>query len=63
MTELEERFPNVRDWYENGLDQEAFEVLFDYYCFELHEMPYGTAKARTGDPYNWIADRLEEELG
>jgi hypothetical protein len=26
-------------------------------------MPYGTMKARTGDPYNWISDRLADELG
>ena len=25
------------------------------------EMPYGTAKARTGDPYEWIYERLDEE--
>lgn len=24
------------------------------------EMPYGVAKARTGDPYAWITDRLED---
>ncbi len=23
-------------------------------------MPYGTMKARTGDPYNWVMDRIEE---
>jgi hypothetical protein len=26
-------------------------------------MPYGVAKARDGDPYNWISDRLAQELG
>jgi hypothetical protein len=25
-------------------------------------MPYGTAKARDGDPYEWISNRLEQEL-
>ena len=25
-----------------------------------NEMPYGTAKARTGDPYVWIEERLGE---
>lgn len=33
--------------------------LFNHY---EHEMPYGVAKARTGDPFNWIADRLEHEF-
>jgi hypothetical protein len=27
------------------------------------EMPYGVAKARTGDPYNWITDRLSADMG
>lgn len=27
------------------------------------EMPYGTAKARTGDPYQWVEERLAEEYG
>lgn len=24
------------------------------------QMPYGTVKARTGDPDNWLADRIED---
>jgi hypothetical protein len=35
--------------------------LFEYYL-NNHEMPYGVAKARTGDPDQWICDRLEEEF-
>lgn len=34
------------------------EELFEYF---VSEMPYGTAKARDGDPDLWIFDRLEEE--
>jgi hypothetical protein len=26
-------------------------------------MPYGVAKARSGDPYEWIAQQLQKELG
>jgi hypothetical protein len=26
-------------------------------------MPYGTQKARDGDPYEWVADRFASELG
>lgn len=37
----------------------AFDKLFDYFAFEACEMPYGTAKARTGDPVDWILERLE----
>jgi len=40
---------------------ELYEKLFDYYC-SSGEMPYGTMKARTGDPWNWITDQLSKEL-
>ena len=36
-----------------------YEDLFDYYMHS-GEMPYGTMKARDGDPDVWIADRLYE---
>lgn len=38
--------------------EDHFDELFDYFC-RSGEMPYGTAKARTGDPYQWIYDRLD----
>ena len=37
----------------------AFEKLFEYFAFDLGEMPYGTAKAKTGDPERWIIERLQ----
>jgi hypothetical protein len=37
----------------------AFEKLYEYFTFETGEMPYGTAKARDGDPELWIFKRLE----
>ena len=33
--------------------------LFSYYL-DSGEMPYGTAKARDGDPVEWILDRLDD---
>jgi hypothetical protein len=36
-----------------------YDELFEYY---FNEMPYGVAKARDGDPINWISDRLQSEL-
>jgi hypothetical protein len=39
-----------------------FDALFSYYL-DSGEMPYGVAKAREGDPVQWIADRLEAEVG
>jgi len=35
-----------------------FDELYEYFT-ENGEMPYGTAKARDGDPYQWIANKLE----
>ena len=37
----------------------AYEKLYEYFGFVVCEMPYGTAKARTGDPDFWIIERLE----
>jgi len=34
--------------------------LFEHYL-STGEMPYGTAKARTGDPDEWIYQQLEKE--
>lgn len=37
---------------------EAFGKLYDYF-YSSGEMPYGVAKARDGDPVEWILDYLE----
>ena len=36
-----------------------YEKLFNYFC-DTGEMPYGVAKARTGDPDIWILDYLHD---
>lgn len=36
----------------------VFEKLFKYFTTDTMEMPYGIAKARTGEPDVWILDRL-----
>lgn len=36
-----------------------YDALYEYY---FDEMPYGVAKARTGDPINWISDRVQDQL-
>lgn len=52
----------VKNFVENGeLDDDLYHALFDYYS-DAGEMPYGVAKARTGDPYNWISDKFYNEL-
>ena len=42
------------------LDDNLYDALYDYY---FDDMPYGTKKARTGDPYEWVAQRLYADLG
>ena len=37
-----------------------FNDLYEYY---VEDMPYGTAKARTGDPYQWIEEHFLNDLG
>jgi hypothetical protein len=36
--------------------------LYTHFCKE-GEMPYGTMKARTGDPDYWILEQLDKILG
>lgn len=43
------------------LDQDLYDALYDYYC-DMGEMPYGTAKARDGDPFNWVSDRFDRDV-
>lgn len=53
----------VKQFEQTGdLDNDLYEALFDYYM-DSGEMPYGVAKARTGDPYNWVVDRLSADTG
>lgn len=42
---------------EDEISDELFDKLFNIYL-NSGEMPYGTAKARTGDPHQWIADKI-----
>lgn len=47
------------------LNDKQFAKIFDYYMSGAGsgEMPMGTMKARTGDPYEWIVDRLSSIFG
>ena len=38
----------------------AYEKLYEYFTTQTGEMPYGTAKARDGDPDIWILERLDQ---
>jgi hypothetical protein len=51
----------VADFEAGGeLDNDLYEALYDYY---FDDMPYGVKKARSGDPYEWVSERLADELG
>jgi len=58
------RFKHEVKRFQNGdeIDTELYHALFDYYN-DHGEMPYGIAKARDGDPINWISDKLAAKLG
>jgi len=50
----------VKDFMSNGdLDDDLFSALYDYY---FDDMPYGTKKARDGDPYEWVAGRFHQDM-
>lgn len=43
------------------IEEHTHDRLFEHFASN-GEMPYGTMKARDGDPYLWIADRLAQEF-
>lgn len=53
----------TRDWYHffntGEASDELLEVVMEV-LMNFNEMPYGVAKARTGDPYQWTQEWLEE---
>ena len=65
IEEIFDKYPHEAKLYrETGEldDGPLYEELFDHYC-NNGEMPYGVAKARDGDPVQWIANQLERDLG
>ena len=58
------RYKNEVKRFEQGddLDSDLYEALYDYYS-DAGEIPYGIAKGRTGDPYEWVTQRLVQDLG
>ena len=52
---------DIKDFEATGnLSDDLFDALYDYY---QDDMPYGVQKARSGDPHEWIADRITHDLG
>jgi hypothetical protein len=61
---LLDRFKHeVENFRQSGdLDDDLYDALYDYY-HQHGAMPYKVAKARGGDPYEWISDRLAKDIG
>jgi hypothetical protein len=61
---LLDRFRHEVEWFKQtgDLADDLYDALFDYYSHH-GAMPYGVAKARTGDPHSWVSDRLAQDLG
>lgn len=59
----EKQATNVAEFLEGEDDLDTFveEIIFDFYL-DSGKMPYGTAKARTGDPQEWMFNELSREF-
>jgi hypothetical protein len=42
--------------------ENLYDALYDYYL-DTGEMPYGVAKGREGDPYQWVEERFYSDMG
>jgi hypothetical protein len=52
---------DVKDFTQTGnMSDPLYDALYDYY---FDDMPYGTKKARDGDPYEWISNRFSDDIG
>ena len=60
--ELEELRGYVSGDSDNFYGSEVYNKLYNYYL-ESGELPVSIAKARTGDPDQWILDRVEQDYG
>jgi len=60
--EVEQMPDHIEDYLEDGsmfIFTDAYEKLFNHFL-DTGEMPYGVAKARTGEPDTWILDYLHD---
>lgn len=45
----------------DDLDTDLYHALYDYYS-DHGELPYGIAKARDGDPFEWVTMRFDRDV-
>jgi len=43
------------------MPENLYDALYDYYM-DRGDMPYGVAKARDGDPYQWVANQFYNDI-
>jgi hypothetical protein len=62
LSHIQDRFRrDIKDFTETGdMSDDLYDALYDYY---FDDMPYGTKKARTGDPHEWVSDRFAQDIG
>ena len=62
MDHIQDRFRrDIKDFTETGdMSDDLYDALYDYY---FDDMPYGTKKARTGDPHEWVSNRFAQDIG
>jgi len=54
MSLNQDQISSIYDWLYNDGESTA---LYELY---MNDMPYGTMKARDGDPDNWLSDRASD---
>lgn len=60
-TVIEDHLIDVQKFLAGGdMSDNLYSALFDYYCLN-NLMPYGTAKARDGDPMEWVCEAFEND--
>jgi hypothetical protein len=53
----------VKNFMNSGfMAENLYDALYDYYL-DTGEMPYGVAKGREGDPYQWVEERFYSDMG
>lgn len=63
MDDIIEMYPTaIRQFFDTGeMEDSLYDALYNYYL-DSGDMPYGVAKARDGDPQQWIADHFERDF-
>lgn len=64
LAEIIKKHQTDVDLFTNGADltEPLYDDLYEYYAFTKAIMPYGTAKARTGDPVEWVTQQFESDV-